>query len=123
MRKCIGCGNEFDKPKKGNWCYPCRYKKYDYVNKYGNEYQKVKREERSNYYMTLMSEDDSMLWIAKQYDKKLFIDMKGLSELILVYDSLGGSQQLLDEYSPGEQLQRMWKYVNNKFIKRYEKLL
>ena len=49
--------------------------------------------------------------------------MHGISDLIHVYDSLGGSQQELDELKPGKQLQAMWNYVNNKFLKEYKNIL
>ena len=41
----------------------------------------------------LMSKEECMGWIAKRYDKKLFVGIKELNELILVYESLGGSNK------------------------------
>lgn len=125
MRKCKLCSKEFDKPNKGYMCYPCRYITYDYKKNYGAEYQKNKREKEKegSYKRELLTTDECYKWIAKCYDKKFFIDMHGLSDLIYVYDSLGGSQQDLDEMRPGKQLSEMWKYVNNKFLKEYKNIL
>lgn len=82
-----------------------------------------KRQKRHSYKKEKWSNDECMIWIAKQYDNKFWIDMYGISELITVYDSLGGLQAQLDTLPTGKQLNEMWNYVNNKFLKEYKNVL
>ena len=119
---CISCNGDFtmiDYCCKGlcKVCYNSLYRK----NHTPQEYDRLNYLSRQH--TNLLTKDECIKWIAKCYDNKFFIDMHGISDLIHVYDSLGGSQQTLDELKPGKQLQAMWNYVNNKFLKEYKNIL
>jgi hypothetical protein len=111
MKRCKICDIEFEKPVNGYQCYKCIYRRSIAPKQW-----KMSKGD-------LFTEDECWRWIAKQYDNKLMTDMFGLSELITVYDSLGGSQQDLDTMKPGKQMSLMWEYVNNLFLKKYKKVL
>jgi len=116
---CSGCNvtfNDNNYCSKGlcKRCYNSSYRsKNTPVTNYNRDYYLAKQ------FSNLLSKDECYRWVAKCYDNKFFIDMKGISDLIYVYDSLGGSQQVLDDMKPGFQLQKMWNYVNNKFLKEF----
>ena len=118
---CIVCGGDFTSItycSKGycKTCYNAAYRKrttpqpYDRLDYIGKT-------------MSLLSKEECIRWISKQYDNRFFTDMKGLSDLIHVYDSMGGLQQTLDDMKPGKQLQMMWDYVNKKFLNEYKELI
>jgi len=119
---CESCGGQFDgikvKYQAKGLCKPCYNKKW-----LSNNIKKNKLYQKPYIDSDLMSKEECMGWIAKRYDKKLFVGIKELNELILVYESLGGKQQELDLFRSGEQLQRMWNYVNNIFLKEYKDVL
>lgn len=91
------------------------------VNKLKEDPDYFKRQKRHSQVKEKWSREECMKWIAKQYDNKFWVDMYGISELITVYDSLGGLQAQLDTLPTGEQLGEMWKYVNNIFKNEYQK--
>ena len=110
-RICKICKEEFEKPSNGYQCAKCVYRR------------SIAPKQRKMTKDGLFTEDECWRWIAKQYDNRFMTDMFGISELINVYDSLGGSQQDLDTMRPGDQLQEMWIYVNNLFLIKYKKVL
>jgi len=119
---CIKCNIDFNDKNycsKGmcKKCYNSSYRSRNNTPLYNKEYY------LSKVLGTVLTKDECYKWVAKCYDKKFYIDMHGLSDLIHVYDSLGGSQQAIDDMKPGKQLQQMWNYVNNKFLSEYKTIL
>lgn len=115
---CISCNGDFtmiDYCCKGlcKVCYNSLYRK----NHTPQEYDRLNYLSRQH--TNLLTKDECIKWISKQYDNRFYTDMKGLSDLIHVYDSLGGSQQDLDEMKPGKQLQKMFDFCWEKFIEAY----
>lgn len=115
---CIDCGDSFSEEffrkkyiAKG-LCYTCYYKNYS--NKVANQPKVIKRMDK--YTIEYLSYSESMQWVEDRYKNKLIVDLMDLSNLILVYDSLGGSHHYISEYEAGEQFQSMWEYVNEKYL-------
>ena len=123
MKICKDCNKEFNKPSKGRICAKCKYIKYNknYTSSsLCKEKSKAVREYNKN---SILDRKECIRWISQCYDRKFMIDLQGISQLILVYDSLGGTQQDLDELKSGEQLHQMWLYCYSIFLEEYKKII
>lgn len=111
-----GCGTIYS--YWGSICSKCFRK-----NKLKEDPDYYRNQKRHSYHREKWNKEECMKWVAKQYDRKFWIDMYGISELIMCYDSLGGIQAPLDTLPTGKQLSEMWNYVNKKFVNEYKKVL
>lgn len=119
IRICSKCNNEYNckKTKRGRICFRCTNAKYPV----SASYQKKWRDGRKALEEELISKKECFKWIELCYKRRLMIDFYGISQLILVYESLGGLTSKLDDLKSGEQLRQMWLHCDKLYKKNLYK--